>query len=182
MKNRLELAKYFGELGFKLGAEIGVEKGYYSEVLLQNIPGLKLYCIDWWEGYPGYMDIRRWKTFASIRDIVNKRLAPYNCELIKKYSMDAVKDFADESLDFVYIDANHQYGYVRDDIREWSKKIRKGGIISGHDYYHTRAGNCGVIQAVDEYVRDNNLVLNLTDWDDQNPREDDRQPSWWVQL
>ena len=51
VKNRIELARYFVELGFKVGAEIGVEKGYYSDLLCSTILGLKLYCIDSWKTY-----------------------------------------------------------------------------------------------------------------------------------
>jgi predicted O-methyltransferase YrrM len=62
------------------------------------------------------------------------RLARYNCEIIRKTSMDAVKDFVDNSLDFVYIDGNHKFEYVVNDLAEWSKKVRPGGIVSGHDW------------------------------------------------
>jgi hypothetical protein len=51
--------------------------------------------------------------------------------------MDAVKDFKDESLDFAFIDGNHSFEYVINDIAEWSKKVRVGGIISGHDYWNS---------------------------------------------
>jgi hypothetical protein len=53
--------------------------------------------------------------------------------------MEAVKDFEDESLDFVYIDGHHGFKWVTEDIFEWSKKVRKGGIVSGHDYGLRRA-------------------------------------------
>ena len=48
--------------------------------------------------------------------------------------MDAVKDFEPNSLDFVYIDGNHYFDYVVEDIIHWSKIVRPGGIVSGHDY------------------------------------------------
>lgn len=48
--------------------------------------------------------------------------------------MEAVKQFEDESLDFVYIDADHSFITSANDVYEWSKKVRKGGIVSGHDY------------------------------------------------
>lgn len=179
MKNRHELIKYFAELGFKVGAEIGVAQGFYSEYICQQIPGIKLYCIDYWQPYRGYMDYRKKETFIGLFEEAVKRLASYNCVLIKKFSMDAVKDFTDESLDFVFIDGHHGYEYVRDDIREWSKKVRKGGIVAGHDYYITLAGNVGVIQAVDEYVKEKGYELKLTDWDNENPHKDERQPSWY---
>ena len=67
--------------------------------------------------------------------------------------MDIVKTFEDGSLDFVYIDGNHYFEYVVQDIAFWSKKVRKGGIVSGHDYIHKRAPTKShVIQAVNGYV------------------------------
>jgi hypothetical protein len=76
-------------------------------------------------------------------------------------------DFDDESLDFVYIDANHRPDFVREDIREWTKKVKKGGIVSGHDYHGDVAG------VVDEYVRNNNLELFVTE------QKSDKALSWW---
>ena len=88
--NRIKLAEYFNELGFKVGAEIGVAKGYYSEILCQSIPGLKLYCIDSWSAYPTYdHDTEKHENNYTI---AQKTLGKYNCELIKKFSMEAVKD------------------------------------------------------------------------------------------
>jgi predicted O-methyltransferase YrrM len=49
-------------------------------------------------------------------------------------SSEALKDFEDESLDFVYIDANHDFPNFTFDIHNWLKKIKKGGIMSGHDF------------------------------------------------
>lgn len=57
-----------------------------------------------------------------------------NIVKIKKRSMDAVKDFPDRSLDAVYIDAEHDEDSIREDIREWRKKIKFGGYLMGHDY------------------------------------------------
>jgi len=191
MKNRTELAKHFNELGFKVGAEIGVLSGTYSMNLCRNIPGLKLYCIDPWgineRRYHSHDVRHRWdRKFEEAK----LHLEPFDTTIIRKTSMDAVKDFKDESLDFVYIDGNHAYSFVRDDIREWTKKVRKGGIVAGHDYYLTRMGNIGVIMAVNEYVREHGYDLQLTDWDlgsepytepDDHHFKigDEQQPNWW---
>lgn len=169
MKNRTELAQHFAGLGFTKGAEIGVCDGYYSEVLCQNIPGLQLLCIDGWH-------IERWKYGE---EIARKRLKKYNVTIVKKLSVDAAKDIKDESLDFVFIDGEHSYKSVIEDINTWAPKIRRGGIVSGHDYYKMKSGNDGVIRAVDEYVDKNGYELILTEWDKDNKHEDNRQPSWY---
>lgn len=135
------MASLFSELGFKTGAEVGVETGVYSEILLKNNSGLKLYSIDPWEAYANHYEE------AKIR------LAPYNCEIIRKLSQDAVKDFADDSLDFVYIDGDHSFLNITSDIIEWSKKVKVGGIISGHDYAkHKKYMNIHVKQVVIAYT------------------------------
>ena len=77
------------------------------------------------------------ENFNECYEATKKRLASFNYEIIRKFSMDAVKDFADNSLDFVFIDGNHSFQYVVNDIAEWSKKVKVGGIISGHDYWRS---------------------------------------------
>ena len=188
MTNRIELAKLFARLGFTRGAEIGVWWGRYSEILCRTNPNLKLLAVDDW---------RRNRTHRSYAG-TKRRLAKLNVTIDRRSSMDAVVDVADESLDFVFIDADHKYASVCEDIREWSKKVRIGGIVSGHDYYKTRGENLGVINAVDEYVAEHGYVLHLTNqienddiylamdgrgnvidgnWDSLTV--DDRQPCWY---
>lgn len=126
----------FAELGYLVGAEIGTEKGKYAERLCKANPNLHLYCIDSYSEYPGYDD------YVGDRDGMLKfakkdaaqRLANFNVDFIYKFSMDALADIPDESLDFCYIDANHQWPFVCQDIYYWSKKVRSGGIVSGHDF------------------------------------------------
>jgi hypothetical protein len=128
-----DIPQIFTELGFKTGAEIGVYRGGYSEVLLKNIPGLKLYGIDLWNLYSGYRDYRK-DDIHSAETEAMERTKNYDCKLIKGWSNEVSKQFADESLDFVYIDGNHSYEYTVMDLAFWSKKVRKGGIVYGHDF------------------------------------------------
>lgn len=144
----LILPSLFNELGYKVGAEIGVQRGIFSVLLCEAIPGLKLYCIDPWLPYRNMPSVRgSEKCFR----IATASLAPYNAILLRKTSQDALEDVPDGSLDFVYIDGLHDFDNVMFDVIEWSKKVRSGGIISGHDffYYH----NIGVVYAVEAYVR-----------------------------
>lgn len=181
MKNRTELAQYFAKLGFKTGAEIGVCKGHYSKKLCENIPGLKLYGIDNWSNNSGSHRERNHRDSAYKQTLENLKpfLASGHFLIIRKSSMDALADIPDESLDFVFIDADHTYEGVKEDVEGWSKKVRKGGIVSGHDYYEFKSGKGGIIPAVNEYVAKHGLDLKLTDWDRENPEGDERQPSWY---
>jgi len=130
--NRYIMADTLNELGFKVGAEIGVAQGSHSKILCQRIPNLRLFCVDIWDLYEGYNEytdrINRYYEAAKVT------LAPWHTVFVKKFSMDAVKDFEDGSLDFVYIDGAHDFMHVAEDLCEWSKKVRVGGIVYGHDY------------------------------------------------
>src|SRR3989344_7444589 len=137
---RDNLAELFSELKFKKGAEIGVDWGGYSEILCKANSNLHLYSIDPWKtsAYePGGRDVMAFggqKTFDKTYKDAKKRLAPYNCTILRKFSMEALKDFKDNSLDFAYIDANHDFVNFTNDLHYWLKKIRPGGIMSCHDY------------------------------------------------
>lgn len=152
---RDDLARLFGELGFTRGAEIGIERGVYSEVLCKSNPGVMLYCVDAWQAYRGYRDHVSQEKLDGFYQETKQRLAPFGCQFVRAFSMDAVKQFEDRSLDFVYLDANHELPFVMFDLIEWSKKVKRGGIVAGHDYYQsTRMDTKNhVVYAVDAYVR-----------------------------
>lgn len=128
------LGDWFREFGFKVGAEIGTERGIFSKTLLKAHPKLKLYCIDPWQPYDGYIAKINGEQLKMKYYEAQERLKDYNAELIREFSMDAVRKFKNESLDFVYIDGNHDLPWCMDDIIEWEKKVKVGGIVSGHDY------------------------------------------------
>lgn len=131
--SRDDLPDFFIEMGYKVGAEIGVWDGKYGRILAKS--GLKIYGVDPYICYEDALALLDQKQLDKKYQNALKILAPCDYTIIKKFSMEAVKDFADESLDFVYIDGNHAFKYVVEDIHEWSKKVKKGGVISGHDYY-----------------------------------------------
>lgn len=158
LQNRLELAQYFAKLGFKKGAEIGVAEANYSVVLLDNIPGLTLHLIDPWEPYVGNRRGGGQTKQHGNFEITQNKLKNYpNNEIIihRKKSIDAAREVEDGSLDFVYIDGNHDFDYVMEDLIHWGRKVREGGIIAGHDYYHFT--DSGVVEAVDAYIKGNNI-------------------------
>ena len=171
------MAKLLCRLQFNRGAEVGVEKGKYSEILCRANPKLKLYCIDPWTDYSDYKE-RRADRHGRYYKEARKRLGKYNCEIVKKYSIDAVRDFKPDSLDFVYIDANHALEYVLEDITEWSKIVRKDGIVAGHDYMDNKNMHPGVTKAVDFYIKKHNKKLFLLR-KKYNPRSKFGDTSWF---
>ena len=150
---RIGLAQLFGELGYKKGVEIGVQAGVYSEILCQNIPNHELYCIDPWHEYN-----RESEEKAEIYyDIAKEKLSKYNATLMRMPSMEAVKEFTDNSLDFCYIDGMHEFDQCMLDLIYWSPKVKSGGIVAGHDYYHFYQD--GVIRAVNTYTSAHNIGM-----------------------
>ena len=134
--NRDTLARLFAQVGYLRGVEVGVERGAYSEVLLRENIGLTLTCVDAWTAFDGYRDHVRQGKLDRFYVETQQRLAPYKnrVQFVRKFSVDAAKDFADGSLDFAYIDANHDFQSLTADLAAWSPKVRAGGIIAGHDY------------------------------------------------
>jgi hypothetical protein len=142
---RLDLPEFFKEMGFKVGVEIGVYKGIFTKEFCDA--GIKMFGIDPWIAYKNYRNRKKFTTknltkYQKRQDLLYnytlKHLKEYIdsglCEIIRKTSMDAVGNFEDESLDFVYIDGNHGFKFIAEDLVEWSKKVKRGGVVSGHDY------------------------------------------------
>lgn len=133
---RNQLAELLHELDFGIGVEVGVAGGEYSAILCKANPQMMICGIDPWQPHRAYRDYTKQSTFDKLYKDSLDRLSKYkNYRFIREFSMDAVKHFKDGSVDFVYIDANHSFPTVTEDIHHWLKKIKKGGIISGHDYF-----------------------------------------------
>lgn len=163
---RDDLAEFLAENELNLGAEIGVAAGEYSEILMNANSNLFLYGVDPWEPYSGYKDFARLGTFTSLEQQAHERLDRFdNYKFLKMYSLDAAERIPDGSLDFVYIDANHSEPYVTQDITAWFPKVRKGGVVAGHDYARIKAKgkedstNWAVIPAVHKFAKENNLQI-----------------------
>jgi hypothetical protein len=160
---RNDLPIYFKECGFKTGIEVGVFEGDYTEVLAKS--GLEIYGVDPWLDYDGYVYGWNQKKLDERYDKTIQRLSPYpNVTILRETSMEAVKRFEDYSLDFVYIDGNHRFKYIAEDLCEWSPKLKKGGVICGHDYapfkHRFLGGGCQVKEVVDAFA----LSFDLDFW------------------
>lgn len=175
IKTRDQLAMAFKDLGFKKGVEIGTEAGKYAEVLLKENPELELFCIDPWETYGNYRNHVSETKWIQLREDAVKRTHKYkNCRLIKGYSHMWVDAFEDNSLDFVYIDGNHDFLNTARDIAMWHNKVKVGGIVAGHDYNRLQKKDykCHVQDVVDAWVSAMDIeALYIT--------EDDSAKSWF---
>lgn len=176
INNRIDFTFHLNDLGYKIGAEVGTANGRFALTLVKNIPNLRLYCID---AYKQYGENEHDGTQAQLNlcfSMAQVKLKDYDVTFIRKMSLEALNDFPDNTLDFVYIDANHLFDYVMQDIIQWSRKVRRGGIVAGHDYWNTRG--FGVVDAVDAYVKSHNLKLNVFGGLPNDP-EQTKAPNWF---
>lgn len=166
------LAKVLAKGGMTRGAEIGVLMGQFSEVLCRNIPGLKLTCVDPWLPYSNWPKPGRMERFF---ENAKKRLNGYDVEFLRMTSLEGAKRIKDESLDFCYIDALHDFDSVIQDIIAWVPKVRMGGVVAGHDF--GPGPRVAVAEAVTAYAHAHGISnLYLTRQCDK-----DLFPSWfWV--
>ena len=169
---RDDFGKLFNQLElFGKGAEIGVQAGEYSNILRNTWKGEELYLIDRWEYDPNYKDI------ANVSDEIHKQLYlsvvqkfadDHSIIIIRKDSVAASKQFPDEFFDWIYLDADHSYEGCTKDLNAWYPKLKKGGIIAGHDYIDGEfiEGSFSVKSAVDNFINNKEIKLYTTE---ENP-------------
>jgi cephalosporin hydroxylase len=185
--NRIDLLKEIGlEFPNGKGAEIGTFKGEFAKEILQNWSGT-LYMVDVWRPLgEEYLDSSNHAVHSTAYSETMNSINGYEDRgiMIRATSEVAADMFDRESLDFVYIDANHAYDFVVQDIKLWYPKVKSGGYLCGHDYininwyndpnflenkkdkhiwngdfYH---GVFGVNPAVDEFCKKFNFDLTIT--------------------
>jgi len=156
-----------------VGVEIGVYEGDNSFSLLKRSSIKKLYLVDPYKSYtslfyPGGVS-------EDELDIIEKReklqLSKFNeIVWVREKSDDALNKIPND-LDFVYIDGNHSYEYVKKDIENYYDKLKPGGLLAGHDFTMAPSNvddDSGVIEAVVEFAVKNNLKFRVEDSD------------WWL--
>lgn len=125
----------------RIGAEIGVFNGEFSEPLLRHMQDLTLYMIDPYKKFvkniyddvanqPQNIQNARYEMVKLIAELYGER-----AKLLRMTSMEALNEIDDNTLDFVFIDANHNHPHIDHDIWGWWKKLKLGGWLTGHDYY-----------------------------------------------
>lgn len=132
--------------------EIGVYHGRSAAFMAVEIANsglqIKFDAIDHFKGSAEHGDLS-----ATLYDACMRNLEPVKdyVNVIKMDSPTAVKKYKDATLDFVFVDASHDYESVIADLRAWYKKVKHGGIFAGDDYQPSWPG---VIQAVNEFSKE----------------------------
>jgi len=166
--NRIQLLDFFPK-NIKV-AEIGVEIGIYSESLFKILKPKELCLIDCWRALdeqddPVHSHVQ--KVQEQNYQIVKEKFADKsNVRVIRECSREGSLLFPDQYFDLVYIDANHAYAGISADLEIWLPKIKKGGIIAGHDYFVYNPGVpwtkfFGIVPAVNEFVKKHNLSIDF---------------------
>jgi hypothetical protein len=138
--NRVGLLTYiYKTLNPHVVCEVGVKQGIYSKHMLENIPSIeKLYLIDLWKQQNNYVDS------SNVSDNVHAKHYNQTLQntkdwedrviLLRGYTNEMCHNIPDGSLDWVYIDARHDYKGASEDIENFYPKLKDTGIMSGHDY------------------------------------------------
>lgn len=136
-----------------VGVEVGVAEGLNANDILNNWNIKMLYLVDVWKTVANMKgDIaspQNWhdSNYNNVRRLMENHKGKY--KILRGLSIEMAEKISNASLDFVYIDSDHSYEGVSQDLKTWTPKVKKGGIIAGHDYLNPAYG---VQQAVQEFT------------------------------
>jgi len=167
-----QLKDWRGIVGVEIGVYEGINAGYY----LQELDVKRVFLIDPFIAYEGYdpkkIGLKKGLADAEKTACVTLRRYENKIRWIKMKSAEAAGLFLDESLDFVYIDGNHSYDSVREDVSLYYPKLKEGGLFSGHDYDYP-----DIKKAVDEFAGPLSLNLHIEDTGEMQGKE---KLVWWA--
>ena len=136
--------------------EVGTLCGESASIMLGFSKIKKLDCIDSWTICPGYVDSATPGDFRSAKNIFFARLSQHiNTKRCVPYHFDSIsasKLYVDNSINVVYVDADHNYDFVLSDLETWFPKVKPGGFLCGHDYHVISDAWPDVKRAVDDFV------------------------------
>lgn len=144
-------------LEFKINrmAEIGVYGGHCMRSILRSSANTivrEYWAIDQWVAIPWQWKGKEQKDWdAKYREALKYYPWFPQLRILKSSSVEAAPIFWDGYFDLIYIDADHTYESVVQDIKAWMPKVRKGGILAGHDYTPKMRKNHQVKAAVDSF-------------------------------
>lgn len=192
--HRNEIGKILEKEGHKIGVELGVQRGHFVDKILTNWKSCeRFYLVDIWAQLDNYIDnanmdnVKQEAIYQECKRVLS-RFDQNKLVYIRNFTINATPLIKD-TLDFVYIDARHDYCGVTEDINAYWPKIKSGGILSGHDYLNVEdvkrmtpnqdwgicedgSRNEGAVKgAVDDFAKKHNLTVtfNKEEW-----------PTWFI--
>jgi len=162
-KHSIRFAKKYFKNKELNGIEIGTFKGENAKHILNNLNINKLYLIDPWKENNEYKESKGQKSLNIAYNKTKKRLKNYKDKTIylKDYSSNVINKVPE--VDYIYIDGNHAYKYVLEDCENYWTKVKKGGILAGHDISLKTTLN-----AVQDFCKKNDLHFQVAGQD------------WWI--
>lgn len=156
------LAKYWKDRKDLNVVEVGVFLGEYADVIRQKLDreALRLWLVDLWsvEGNQGYFATVPGELADAYSKVLDRYGTDQKVTLLKMSSAEASKQFPDQTFDLIYLDADHTFASVFEDIKLWLPKLKKGGFIAGHDFNpdlsNSSTASFGVNQAVNAFFGD----------------------------
>ncbi len=146
--------------------EVGTWKGNSASIIAPVIKprGGHLFCVDHWQGSDGLQREANERDILAVFRNNMRELGVNDCvHILIMSSLEAAGIIRDGYLDFVFIDGNHAYSHIKEDILAWIPKLKETGVLSGHDYLNKKNyGHEGVRKAVDEILGDNVKILEGT--------------------
>ena len=148
-----------------VGMEIGVHQGDFSEQLLRQLSPSELHLVDPWKHETSAEYKRAWyggiargqsemdERYHSVCHRFAAEIAKGCVHIHRRNSAEALAAFADEYFDWIYIDGNHLYEFVKVDLELSWPKLKKRGVLAGDDYMNSGWWQGGVKKAVDEFCR-----------------------------
>ena len=182
LTNRKNIGSFLNRqnlVGF--GLEIGVAYGENAEAILKEWNGIGLFLVDPWnrDKCGEYIDGSASIDFDGAFGYCVNKLSQFPCRsMILRMTSDEALDFIPDSmLDFCYIDGNHHNPQFEKDLTQWYKKVKKGGVLGGHDYYdlNTPEYKCDVKSTVDKYAIQRKLKVHITN-------SEPLDFSWWFEV
>jgi hypothetical protein len=146
-------------------AEIGVWNGVFSSSILEVTTPQELVLIDPWDLLSNQSaDEKTHKLHSDsceMQEMYQRVQSRYgtarNVKIRKGFSADVLESFPDDYFDWVYIDGNHLYDFVRKDLELSFRKVRPGGVIAGDDFFWKRDGRMHVREAVLDVMRSHGM-------------------------
>ena len=155
----------------EIGLGQGKSSGYMAVEIINSGKNIKLDCVDCWDmtKHPRLrvsdLPSLRWRKKDYTLEFLNNLKPIWNMldiAVIQNYSTEASKLYEDNSLDFVFIDGDHSFSAVTDDIEHWLPKLKANGLIAGHDY--TQEYINSVVPAVDTFFRKEKVNVSKSSW------------------
>ena len=132
-----------------VGAEVGVQRGWFARCIFNGCKPSLMYLVDCWEVNPGIKSNNS-AHLEALREAakgMSKEICEGTVRLVVEWSEKAAEWVPDGSLDWVYIDADHSLEGIRSDLKAWGPKVKAGGWIMGHDF-----NRIGICEGVNEYT------------------------------